>query len=181
MIRLVVIFGLAGSTEEVEINENDRLQEVFLCLHARKRLGRYTYIDFVRDAGQGRANPWVMNQNFSIGALGLQDGDRITAVVTTDDSRWELEANPRPFAYPCACGICSCGQVCGPNLLINFEAREPIARPGTKTWGREILEKMSKEHVFLWKHLADDAPNPLFEEGDIFEKWEQYFAEFRQC
>jgi hypothetical protein len=173
MIRLVVRFGLAGRTEEVDTDENDPLQQVALCLQARMGLGPFTCIHFVRENGQ------MLNEGLSILDLGLQGGERITAVITTNHLRWQLEENPGPFAYPCSCGErwCADNQVCGPNLLLNFKAMVPVARPGKKSFGEDILWAISKENPLVWSGLPR-GPNS-FAQDDLFEERQQYLTEFR--
>jgi hypothetical protein len=173
MIRLVVTFGLSGRTEDMNTNENDELQQVAIRLQARMGLGPFTCIHFVNEGGQ------MLNMGVSILDLGLTDGERVTAVMAMNyNFRWHLEDNPGPFAYPCACGErwCADDQLCGPNLLLNFAAMEPVARPGKKTCGGDILRAIPSAY---WSILAW-GPDPHFEQGDIFEKRQQYLDEFKR-
>ena len=175
MIRLVVAVGLSGRTEEVNTDENDELQQVALRLQARMGLGPFSSIQFVREGAQ----IIMLNMGFSILDLGLRDGETITAVMATNHLRWQLEQNPGPFAYPCACGErwCADYQLCGPNLLLNFKAMEPVARPGKRSFGEDILWAISKENPFVWSGLPR-GPNS-FAQDDLFEERQQYLAEFR--
>ena len=170
MIRLVVTVGLSGRTEEVNTDENDELQQVALRLQARMGLGPFSSIQFVREGAQSI----MLNMGFSILDLGLRDGETITAVMATNHLRWQLEQNPRPFAYPCACGErwCADYQLCGPNLLLNFKAMEPVARRGRRSFGADILQAIWKENPLVWSGLPRG-------QDDLFEERQQYLAEFR--
>ena len=170
MICLVAIFGFAGNTEEVEIEQDNSLKHVASRLHARHCLGKHAYI--------ARA----LCASSSIRELGLQSGARITAKVTID-WHWKLYEFPGPFAYPCACGERRCKDYAlgGPRLCLNFNAREPVAQPGKKSIGAHVHE-ISKRDKHCWINFwhMDPAEEPAPEYGhDLSKKREDYLCELK--
>ena len=163
MTRLVVLYGFAGERMELEVDPWDSLRQIAACLHAQKGLGRYTYIDFVDKNAQ------VLNDFSSIRGLGLQEGESITATVTTE-WHWEFLEGAGQFDHPCACGEpwCDDQRLVGPRLHLNFNAREPIARPGTQNYGDKIVNEMEERDPDCWVKLwrMDHAEEPE-SEADI--------------